>query len=217
MLNSTKINFLGIVGTFAIISTAYVLHAKTFYTELYSALDENKITLKSNESTAKEEKIKVELTNIYKSKKDIKPIKDVVVVTVEQNESSSLPVVSELKNIVLSSSEKVKQILKEDRYLYVEKSGKISQHSKEVLEKITPLLSDINNSYIEIEGHSASEIYDHLTQKKSEQLAQTIYKYLSNKKINKEIVVTGYGDLYPILDNKKDERNSRVELKIRRR
>jgi outer membrane protein OmpA-like peptidoglycan-associated protein len=217
VLKSTKIKFLGIVGTFAIISTAYVLHAKTFYTQLYPVLNETKITLKSNDQTAAQPKVKIEPLNIEKPKKEIKPIEDETVVIVEENKSSLMPIVNELKTMVLSSSEKVKQILKEDRYLHVEKSGRISQHSIEVLEKIIPLLSDINSSYIEIEGHSASEMYNHLAQERSERFAQTVSKYLSDKKIDKEIVVTGYGDMYPIIDDKKDERNSRVELKIRRR
>ncbi len=217
MLDSTKIKFLGVVGTFVIITTAYALHAKTFYNEMYPTIEKEKTLLKHT-APVKEQFIVEEpkVVNVDKPKIDIEPIEIVTIEEIEKHTVVHTPVV-ETKQVVVTSSEKLDKIFKEYKYLYVEKSGKISQHSKEVLEKILPLLADINNSYIELEGHSASSAQSKSTQKISEKYAQSIYKYLNEKKIDKEIIVTGYGDSYPILDDKSDKQNSRVELKIRRR
>lgn len=207
MLDSTKIKFLGVAGTFMIISTAYALDAKTFYNDMYQVADEQKRVMQEHNPITEASKTEIKLVNIDMPKIDAKLIKPKII---------STPV-SKPKRTIVTNSEKLDKIFKEYKYLYVEKSGEISQHSKEILEKIIPLLSDINNSYIELEGHSASQAYNQLTQKTSEQYAQSIYRYLDDKKIGKEIIVTGHGDLYPILENKSDKQNSRVELKIRRR
>jgi outer membrane protein OmpA-like peptidoglycan-associated protein len=156
---------------------------------------------------------------INKSETTVILQKDKVVTKIEKIVEPVKKVVKHSKEIakIISPSAKLDQLLKDNRYLYIESSGQISENSKEILEKIIPLLSNIDNSYIELEGHSSSQIYDYLTKKKSEQSAHAVYGYLMDKKVDKKIVVTGYGDLYPIIDDKKDKRNSRVELKIRRR
>ena len=190
MLNSKRVKLFGIVGTFSIISTAYILHAKTFYTELYPT--ENKITNILILDKPKEkilDKPKEKINN----KLEIAKIK------------------------IVKPSEKLNQILKKHKYIYIDEFGKISENSKEILTKIIPLLSDLNDSYIEIEGHSSSLMYDYLTQKRSKQSAQIVYDFIAKSKIDKDVILTGYGDLYPIIDDKFDKRNSRVEIKIRRR
>ncbi len=210
MLSSKKIKFFTVVGTFTIISTAYMLHAKTFYKELYPTLSDN--TTVEKLKVPIKEKVTIEVVNIVKA---VEPKENVEVI--EKVVQKSIKIASEPKKNLVSPSDKLNQILKEDKYLHIEKSGEISSHSKEILKKIIPLLSDIKYSYIELEGHSSSQIYHDVTKKTSEQSAQKIHDYLKDKIVNRKIVVTGYGDLYPILDDKKDMRNSRVELKIRRR
>jgi outer membrane protein OmpA-like peptidoglycan-associated protein len=202
VLSSTKIKYLGVVGTLAIISTSYVLHAKTFYTQLHEVVKSDNIVEKVQKQVVTEPKIETRVTHVEK-----KPS-----LTVEQH-----IIVEKPKAATLTTSEKLEKLLKEYKYIHVEKSGEISKNSKDALDEIIPLLSDINNSYIEIEGYSASQMYGYLTQQISKKFAQSVYNYLNEKKIDCKIVITGYGDLYPIIDDKKDERNSRVELKVRRR
>lgn len=200
MLESTKIKLLGVFGTFAIISTSYLLHAKTFYNELYTTA----------EVKERVNSVAMPLSNVIEEKTPIIIIK-------KPEKKVTLEEIKPEKRVVTSQADTLDKLLQKYRYLHVEKSGEISEQTKEALEKIIPLLVDMNNSYIELEGHSATEASHKLTQEISEQLAGSVSKYLNDKKIGKEIVVTGYGDLYPILDNTKDKQNSRVELKIRRR
>ena len=182
MLNSKRVKLFGIVGTFSIISTAYILHAKTFYTELYPT--ENKIT-------------------------------NILILDKPKEKINNKLEIAKIK--IVKPSEKLNQILKKHKYIYIDEFGKISENSKEILTKIIPLLLDLNDSYIELEGHSSSLMYDYLTQKRSKQSAQIVYDFIAKSKIDKDVILTGYGDLYPIIDDKFDKRNSRVEIKIRRR
>ena len=195
LLNSKKIKLFGIIGTFTIISTAYVLHAKTFYTQLYPTIEVQKTETKLEKLPIKEPDFELEAIEVEKIVK-----------------ISDKPKVS-----LVHPAEKLDQILSKYKYIHVDKLGEISQTGKEMLKEVIPLLSELNDSYIELEGHSASEIYSYMTQRRSEQSAQIIERYLRDKKVDKKIIITGYGDLYPIIDDKKDKRNSRVELKIRRR
>lgn len=220
MLGSTKIKFLGVIGTFVIISTAYVLHANTFYKELYPTLNSDATPIepiKLQEPIIEQEKLKIEIINVEKivePNKNIEPIKNIIVKVIDQNKSI-VKIVN--KPTLLSPSAKLNQMLKKYKYIHIEKSGEISQETKDVLEKLIPLLSNIKDSYIELEGYSSYDIYSYITKKRSEQSAQIIYEYLNDRVKDKKIVVTGYGDRYPIIDDKNDERNSRVEIKIRRR
>ncbi len=202
MLNSKKIKLFGVIGTFTIISTAYVLHAKTFYTQLYPTLKVQKTEIKSENLPSQEHGYELETIEVQK---------------IVELKKDSVEILNKPKVSLIKPSAKLDQMIKKYKYIHVDKLGKISEASKEMLEKIIPLLSDLNDSYIEIEGHCASEMYHYLTKRRSEQSAQIIQEYLRDKKVVKKIIITGYGDLYPIIDNKKDERNSRVELKIRRR
>ena len=195
LLNSKKIKLFGIIGTFTIISTAYVLHAKTFYTQLYPTIEVQNTETKLEKLPIKEPDFELEAIEVEK-----------IVKTSDESKVS-----------VVHPAEKLDQILSKYKYIHVDKLGEISQTGKEMLKKVIPLLSELNDSYIELEGHSASEMYSYMTKRRSEQSAQVIERYLRDKKVDKKIIITGYGDLYPIIDDKKDERNSRVELKIRRR
>jgi len=220
MLQSTKIKILGIVGTFAIISTAYTLHANVFYKELYPALSKKKTPLPVNEIAIVEKRVEpcvenaienniteVKVDNIVEINNSIAEIKNIEVKEVEQNKTvTSVEPMSELE-----------RLLKEDRYLYIDSSNQITSKSKETLLKLKPLISKLDDIYIEIEGYSASKKNSYIAKKDSKNSALLVLDYLKSLNIDKEIVVTAYGDSYPIIEDTKDIRNSRVEVKIRRR
>ena len=208
MLSSRNIKFLVVAGTFTIVSTAYVLHAKTFYNELYPEVNNaHSLILKKEKLNVKSEALVVE--KIIKPKIDIEVVEKIVDNSTKNREK--------IQSTTLSNDDKLKQIFKVHKYLHVDKSGELSEQSKKILDEIIPLLSSIDYSYIELEGHSASQMYYNLTLEESKKSAQSVYDYLVKYVRNKKIIITGYGDLYPILEDKKDIRNSRVELKIRRR
>ena len=208
MLNSKKIKYLTVIGTFSIISTAYLLHASSYYEKRHPLegikQDTNhKLTeLKPKEDTLLVEKIEVE-TQIQPEDEPVTP-----------------KIVKPLKKVAEKDKHlNLTKFLSENRYLEIDTTGKLEPHAKDVLEKLLPMLASSidDDQYIELEGHSATKSYQYQTKQASEQAALLVQAYLNSKLKDKKIVVTSYGDLYPIVDNKKDERNSRVELKIRRR
>jgi outer membrane protein OmpA-like peptidoglycan-associated protein len=224
MLQSTKIKILGIAGTFAIISTAYTLHANVFYKELYPSLSEKKISLPENEIIKVEKKVKLPVENdindtvaeikIDKTAKENN--KSIAVVEVEKIEIKEV----EQNNTVPSVDyiSELERVLKEEKYLYIDSSNQIIPKSKETLQKLKSLISKVDDDiYIEVEGYSASKDNSIIAKKDSENFALLISKYLKSLNIDKKIVVTAYGDSYPIIEDTKDIRNSRVEVKIRRR
>jgi outer membrane protein OmpA-like peptidoglycan-associated protein len=110
------------------------------------------------------------------------------------------------------------QFLNKNRYLETDSLGKLKPYSKTTLEKLIPMLVSLDDSsYIEIEGYSAQKFYQYQAEQASQNAATNVKNYLVSKLKDKKIIVTNYGDAYPIVDDKKDERNSRVEIKIRRR
>ena len=224
MLQSTKIKILGIAGTFAIISTAYTLHASVFYKELYPVLSNKKISLPADEIVKVEKKVELPVENdINDSTIEVK-IDDVL----ENNNSIAVEVEKiEVKEIEQNSTtvptpaidymSELERVLKEDRYLYIDSSSQIIPKSKETLQKLKPLISKLDGIYIEVEGYSAAKASSNIAKKDSEDSALLVSEYLKSLNIDQEIVVTAYGDSYPIVEDTKDIRNSRVEVKIRRR
>jgi len=230
MLQSTKIKILGIVGTFAIISTAYTLHANVFYKELYPALSKKKTPLLTNESQQvivnKNAQQYIEKVIEANTSKDIVKIDDIVETNcsvAKINEISEEIQDIEENKTVLSSNRiepmsELERLLKENRYLYLDSSNQITTKSKQALDKLKSLVSELDdNVYIEVEGYSASKNSAFIAKKDSEKIALLVSNYLKSLNIDKEIVVTAYGDSYPIIEDIKDIRNSRVEVKIRRR
>jgi len=226
MLQSTKIKILGIVGTFAIISTAYTLHANVFYKELYPALSKKKIPATQHKTDIVEKKAEVDVVKV--TEVNISKDEDIVNTVIETNnsiaeiedEKDAIEVQNTEQNKTVVTVEPVSELerlLKENRYLYIDSSSQITSKSKETLQKLKPLLSKLDDIYIEVEGYSASKESSNSAKKDSEKFAHIIYEYLKSLDIDKEIVVTSYGDSYPIIDDTKDIRNSRVEVKIRRR
>jgi outer membrane protein OmpA-like peptidoglycan-associated protein len=211
LLKSKKIKYLTVIGTFSIISTAYFLHANSYYKKLHPLED-------INQNLRKIQKVEKPL-KIEDKKVDIKePSKKKTVVAIKTPIQPK-----KIVKIEETSPKKIKSVVKEEKvkersYLQVDSFGKLSTQSKEILEKMMPTLLSLNTQdYIEIEGHSATKSYSYMTERNSNQIALEVKNYLTTKLKDRKIVVTAYGDLYPIVDDKKDERNSRAELKIRRR
>ncbi len=213
MLYSTKIKFIGIVGTFSIISLSYILHAKTFYADLSTS---NDLDFKSKQEVVKFADSSDENKTV--ASKDLsmpKRLEKSYYKISEQNNSQTKSVATKDKNLIFI--ELINVALSENRYLYIDKTGQITQESKKVIDEISPMLLNVKDCYIEIEGYSALKKSEILAQKASKKYAQVVASYLKTIATKSEIRVTGYGSRYPIIEDIKDARNSRVELKLRRR
>jgi len=209
VLSSNNIKNIGIFGTFVILSTSYFLSANTFFDELSSDTPIKKdISLLK---TDKKDLSKIKLSDITKINEAHKNI-EVAKVTMDKKST----VTNKAKTTPLSSDEKLSNLLKKYKYIYFDKDGKPTVESKEAIGKLLPILSKLTNISIEVEGHSSSQMYNYLTQKNSEKMAKNLYDYLKSSGVNQKISIIGYGDMYPIIDDKNDDKNSRVEIKIRR-
>ncbi len=206
MLYSTKIKFIGIAGTFSIISLSYILHAKAFYEDL---------SIDTLELKAKQEIVKV-LTDSDKNRTILGEDSSVVQKpkVVEQVSKQKITAIEPKSQDFVQM---INLAISKDRYLYLDKSGKISKKSQKVLDEIAPMLFSVKDYYIEVEGHSAFQKSELLAQKSSEKNAKIVANYLKATDIKSEIKITGYGSKYPIIEDIKDMRNSRIELKLRRR
>jgi outer membrane protein OmpA-like peptidoglycan-associated protein len=249
MVESAKIKIYTIAGTVAIISTSYILHASTFYTQLYENCTDiqenyskkvesnsgilNVTELKPSKIVEKDQLIKSELTpaikldNINQTNKEIvkklKTTQENIIVKNEQitqkiqkPEAIEIVEVKEpIKEEVVSKNELNKDKLSSFKeYLYLQQSsGALTKRTKEYLDQIIPIVNELSDYYIEVEGYSAKSA---LANELSLKYAQEVAKYLKYKNINKKIIITSYADNYPIIDDQNDIRNSRVELKFRR-
>jgi len=207
-LKSKKIKYLTVIGTLSIISTAYFLHANSYYEKMNSFEDVNKHFKKPNKI------LKKEVLEVAEEKEELKkPIVATKIVKIP-------PKISKIEKTPIKKSESIKKDkqVKKRNYLQVDNFGKLSDKSKKILEEMIPtLLSLDDDDYVEVEGHSATQLYTYKTEQNSKQIAMAVQNYLKEKVKNTKVIITTYGDTYPIIDDKKDKRNSRAELKIRRR
>ncbi len=102
------------------------------------------------------------------------------------------------------------------QYLYLNSDLKMTIKTKRALDSVAVLIKDVSGYYIEVEGYSASQSDFKLEKKLSYSYALAVVEYLKSIGIDRRIIITGYGNEYPIIEDKKDIRNSRVELKFRR-
>jgi outer membrane protein OmpA-like peptidoglycan-associated protein len=219
MLMSTKIKILGVVGTLAIISTAFTLHANVFYEELYNSISTNKV-IKEESEVQKRIDIKSNIISDVKKDSYTELNSSIQSAKIIATKESSIIEKKDLPSISIKSdpTSELERVLRSNRYLYIdEEKGEIKPTSKEALKMLKPLLSKLDDIYLEVEGYSASKESSYVTQKDSEKFALIVSAFIKSLGIDKEIVITAYGDNYPIIDDKTDDRNSRVELKIRRR
>ena len=103
-------------------------------------------------------------------------------------------------------------------------SSKISNDSKSELNKLFSLLSNNPSISVEIQGHTDSKGSPKFNKKLSQQRAESVQKYLTNKGIKKlRVSAVGYGEKQPIAKNTNPDGsdneegralNRRIELKI---
>jgi hypothetical protein len=212
LLKSKKIKYFTVIGTFSIISTAYFLHANSYYEKLHPLEDISRHAQKFQKVEKPLEIKETKLPSKELTKESVIVLKTPVVPSKEVKKIPKIEKTSKTETVIQ------KQAVVQKSYFQVDDLGKLLPQSKEILDKMIPtLLSLDGDDYIEIEGHSATQSYIYMTERNSKQVALSVKNYLTAKLKDKKIVVTTYGDLYPVVDDKKDKRNSRAELKIRRR
>ncbi len=110
--------------------------------------------------------------------------------------------------------EKIDKILLDNPIEFDSKNSKLSQKSKETLEKIANLLNSADIKKIEVASYSQKtddDIYQKvISQKKSD----IVKKYLIKKGLT-QVVSKGYGSTgFRYIENPQDPRNKRIEIKI---
>jgi outer membrane protein OmpA-like peptidoglycan-associated protein len=103
-------------------------------------------------------------------------------------------------------------------------SAKISNDSKSELNKLFSLLSNNPSISVEIQGHTDSKGNNKFNKKLSQERAESVQKFLTNKGIKKlRVSAVGYGEKQPIAKNTNEDGsdneegralNRRIELKI---
>ena len=103
-------------------------------------------------------------------------------------------------------------------------SAKISDDSKSELNKLFSLLSNNPIISVEIQGHTDSKGNNKFNKKLSQERAESVQKFLTNKGIKKlRVSAVGYGEKQPIAKNSNEDGsdneegralNRRIELKI---
>lgn len=204
MIGSKQIKFIGIIGTFTIISISYVLHAKTYY----AALNQESIAPVHHDTLLEAS----ETENVKKVGENLKIASIEKPLNLVKNEAKKSPMRSDSDKEVSIAS-----LLNAFKYIRFDKSGKIEQASYTFLAKLAPLLKDSDKYYLEIEGYSHTDKKRSISQKRSEAYALSIKDALSTLSASIKMQTVGYSDQYPLYDDTKDRRNSRVELKLRRR
>ncbi|MCH9813574.1 MAG: hypothetical protein K0U47_06480 [Epsilonproteobacteria bacterium] len=206
MLGSKKIKLIGIVGTTAIVLSSYILHAQTYYSALHPEIvtpknpDPIQVKKPIEQISVTAEINKTKETQVIKLVSIKQPLEDI---KEEYNET-----VKEIKEPSLV------KLIKEHKYIRFDTQGNIAQTSKLFLTSIAPKLRKQENQYLEIEGYSPTL---KAAQKKSNIVAKKVKNLLKENGTTIEIKTVGYADQYPIYENPKENRNLRVELKLRRR
>jgi outer membrane protein OmpA-like peptidoglycan-associated protein len=227
MQDSTKIKYFTIVGTFTIIFTSYMLHAETYYSALepIKRVVAHTPTITEAVKKIEESKPKVKIKKVEKIiKSEVKKpevIQPKIVKYTKPKYIEPEPVKEKVIEPVKSTIEKVvkKEIkpIQTEKYIYLGKNSKVTDEVKKIIENSLSEIDSIDEEYyIEIEGYSASEFSSILSQRLSREYAEAVAKYLKSIGVKKKIVVTSYSDMYPIIADRFDKRNSRVELKFRK-
>ena len=97
-------------------------------------------------------------------------------------------------------------------------SATIEPRFRETLDRVASVLSEYNQSYIDIYGHTDSTGSEAYNQTLSERRAASVANYLSTRGVTPARMATrGFGETQPIASNETEEgraANRRVEIKI---
>lgn len=95
-------------------------------------------------------------------------------------------------------------------------SAELTDGAKSILNKVAVDLSAYPvKKNIEVRGHASSEGTNAYNLKLSQRRSQSVADYLKQKGVTNKLIAKGYGEEYPIADNKTEagrEKNRRVEL-----
>jgi len=114
---------------------------------------------------------------------------------------------------------KILRLLEKNQITFKKNSGNIDKEGKAVLDKIIALLSDADEIFLEIQGHTDAGGQREINRQISQMRANRVKKYLIKRGfVSKYIDALGFGESTLLLPNDKfNSRNRRVEIYIKRR